>query len=129
MRQLTYVSTAGAMPHGDMEQILMSATRNNAELGITGMLLFNGQNFLQLLEGEPAVVDALLDRVEADSRHSGVVVMTDIEIAERCFPDWSMQLLRLAESVEERQRALERHLPGRLDKMVRRHILNFAALN
>lgn len=108
---------------------MTSATRNNAAAGITGLLLFNGQNFLQLLEGERDAVDALLDRVETDPRHSGVVVVTDIEVAERSFPGWSMRLLRLAESVEARRQALEGHLPGNLDEMVRRHILNFAALN
>jgi hypothetical protein len=129
VRQLVYVSTASALPHGDLEQILTSATRNNAAAGITGLLLFNGRNFLQLLEGEGAAIDTLLDRVEADPRHSGVVVVTDIEVAERNFPDWSMRLLRLAESIGERRGALESFLPESLDVMVRRHILNFAALN
>ena len=108
---------------------MTSATRNNAAAGITGLLLFNGQNFLQLLEGEQDAVDSLLDRVESDPRHSGVVVVTDLEIAERSFPDWSMRLLRLADEAELRRRTLEAHLPGNLDDMVRRHVLNFAALN
>ena len=129
MRQLVYVSTASALPHGDLEQIMTSATRNNAAAGITGLLLFNGRNFLQLLEGERDSVERLLDRVEADPRHSGVVVVTDLQVAERSFPDWSMRLLRLAETVEERRSPLEAHLPANLDDMVRRHILNFAALN
>lgn len=108
---------------------MTSAARNNAAAGITGLLLFNGRNFLQLLEGERDAVDSLLDRVESDPRHSGVVVVTDLEVAERSFPDWSMRLLRLAEDAELRRGALEAHLPGNLDQMVRRHILNFSALN
>jgi hypothetical protein len=117
------------MPHGDLEQIMTSATRNNERAGITGLLLFNGRNFLQLLEGERDAIEGLLDRVEGDPRHSGVVVMTDIEIPSRRFPGWSMRLLRLSESVEERRETLDQHLPADLDDMVRRHILNFAALN
>lgn len=129
MRQLAYVSTASALPHGDLERVMTSATCNNAVAGITGLLLSNGQNFLQQFEGERDAVDALLDRVETDPRHSGIVVVTDIEGAERSFPDWSIRLLWLSESAEERRRALEAHLPGNLDDMVRRHILSFAALN
>ena len=33
---------------------LAASARNNPERGITGLLLFNGRNFLQLLEGEEA---------------------------------------------------------------------------
>lgn len=129
MRQLVYVSTACAVGPSDLEQIMTSAARNNAAAGVTGLLLFNGQNFLQLLEGEEDAVARLLDRVEDDPRHSGVVVVTSLAIETRSFPEWSMRLLRLSTSVEDRRAALEVHLPERLDEMVRRHILNFAALN
>lgn len=129
MRQLVYVSTACAVGPSDLEQIMTSAARNNAAAGVTGLLLFNGQNFLQLLEGEEDAVAQLLDRVEDDPRHSGVVVVTSLETDVRSFPEWSMRLLRLSTSVEERRAALDAHLPGGLDEMVRRHVLNFAALN
>lgn len=129
MRQLVYVSTACAVGPTDLEQIMTSAARNNAAAGVTGLLLFNGQNFLQLLEGEEDAVARLLDRVEDDPRHSGVVVVTSLETEARSFPEWSMRLVRLSTSVEDRRAALDAHLPEELDEMVRRHILNFAALN
>lgn len=129
MRQVVYVSTAANIGEGDLESILHDAKRNNAGIGITGFLMFNGQNFLQLLEGSEDALDTLIDRIEADPRHSGLVVMSDLQVAERCFPDWSMKLVRLSASVEQRREELDAVLPASLDPMVRKQMLNYAALN
>ena len=36
----------------DLQEILTKARENNSKLGLSGMLLFKGGNFLQALEGD-----------------------------------------------------------------------------
>lgn len=74
----------------EIDQILDAARRNNPGLGITGMLLYHDGRFAQVIEGEPASIDALLARIAADARHSSMRVLIRDTIQHRAFPDWSM---------------------------------------
>lgn len=93
MKRLAYISAASPdLEITDMEAILNAAVRRNEELGVTGVLLFNGLNFLQILEGAPEAVAQVYSLIIADRRHSGVVTILDEQTEEQIFPDWSMQL-------------------------------------
>jgi hypothetical protein len=91
MHQLLYVSnTAHNLTVGDLDNILTTSRRNNAMLGITGLLLFIEGGFLQILEGEERAVRELYARVATDPRHANPHLMLDREIPVRAFPQWSM---------------------------------------
>jgi hypothetical protein len=91
MRQLLYVSdTQPDLAAGVLDDILTASRRNNAMMGITGLLLYIDGGFLQMLEGEERTVRELYSRVAADRRHSGLRLMLDREVGERAFPGWSM---------------------------------------
>ncbi len=92
MKSILYVSVAdAAIDRGAVQAIIAHSTRRNAADDITGVMLFNGTNFLQLIEGDDAVIDACFARIKRDPRHNGVVVMRDAAIAQREFPGWSMR--------------------------------------
>jgi hypothetical protein len=129
LSQYLYISTAPTLPREQVDAILATSARNNPERGITGLLLFNGRNFLQLLEGEEGEVAGLMDRITADPRHSGVSVLDRRTIAERTCPDWAMKRVLIAENIANRRDMLERDLPEGLDPEVRKMIVNFAVLN
>jgi hypothetical protein len=96
MQQLLYVSnTARDADPAMLEDILTASRRNNAWLGITGMLLHADGGFLQVLEGEADVVSALFDRIAADKRHWNSHVLLK-RAAERMFGAWSMGFHRLS---------------------------------
>ena len=88
---LVYVSSA-VRPFSPTElvDLLTNCHENNAALGITGMLLYKDGNFMQVLEGEEAVVRMLYAKVGRDSRHRGLLTLLEGPRAERQFPDWSM---------------------------------------
>lgn len=89
--QLVYVSTA-KVPFSKTELLDLlhrSRTRNEA-LEITGLLLYKEGNFLQVLEGEPPVVEALFSRIQREPRHTGVIQLLSQPIKARDFPDWTM---------------------------------------
>jgi hypothetical protein len=54
------------------------------------MLLYCSQSFLQVLEGEPSVLDATYQRILADPRHTNLRRLLDVEVPGPLFPDWSM---------------------------------------
>jgi hypothetical protein len=88
---LTYLSE-GTVPFSktDLRELLIKARENNSKLGITGMLLFKGGNFLQVLEGEKEKVLALYDRVAQDRRHARITILFQGVSKKRDFADWSM---------------------------------------
>ena len=91
LQQLLYVSAAAkAISADDVTDILAAGHRNNPARDITGMLLFTGESFLQVLEGAPDVVDDTYRKITRDPRHSGALVLARRPIAHRAFPDWSM---------------------------------------
>jgi hypothetical protein len=91
MIQLIYTSRAAVGFSGErVEELLDQARRANQALGITGILLYDGDLFVQLLEGEAADVDALFDRIKRDQRHAGIQPLIREDIPERQFSNWSM---------------------------------------
>ena len=91
MISVAYVSTA-AERFGDAEiaALLRHSRENNTALGLTGMLLFKGDQFMQVLEGEDDQVRALYAVIEADPRHTNVRTLLSAPITTRKFSEWSM---------------------------------------
>ena len=88
---LVYVSYArDDMSDAELSDLLAKSRENNAALGITGMLLYHNESFMQYLEGEKEEVLELYDRIAIDDRHTGVTLYFEREIEERNFADWSM---------------------------------------
>lgn len=94
MIRTVYFSTAmSEIKQSDVDEIVAHAATANRARNITGALAYNGRNFCQCLEGDPAAVCALLDIISTDPRHAGFKVLDEKEISARHFPEWSMQLV------------------------------------
>ena len=94
LTQLFYVSrAANAYDNDAVKDILAISRRNNQRDDITGCLLFSGTCFAQVLEGRPAVVDAKLKRIAADTRHVDFRLLVERPITLREYGDWSMGYL------------------------------------
>jgi Sensors of blue-light using FAD len=79
--QFLYVSRLA--PGADftvVNEIARAARHHNPGHGITGALLFDGERFCQLIEGPRAAVDALMQRIHADPRHTGVLTLHSGEL-------------------------------------------------
>jgi hypothetical protein len=70
--------------------LLDRARTANAERALTGMLLYIGGSFFQVLEGEAEVVDAVYGRILADPRHCRITLIIREPIADRSFSAWTM---------------------------------------
>ena len=92
--QLGYVSTASAnLRPQDLVQILTRSGELNARDNLTGLLLLHGQHFLQVLEGEEALVRATFERIRRDERHHGISVLFEHTVEVRENSDWHSDLL------------------------------------
>jgi hypothetical protein len=97
MIQISYVSRATApMSSEQLLDLLQTCLGNNAGDGITGMLLYGNETFLQSLEGDEDVVDGLLERIREDSRHTDIQVLHRRSIRRREYSDWSMGFKRVS---------------------------------
>ena len=100
---LIYVSSATRdLTEADLVQLLEQSRDDNRELGITGMLLYKGGNFMQILEGEREAVKSIFGKIQIDERHKGVIVVMEGEIEQRQFPEWAMgfKIIQRSETID-----------------------------
>lgn len=91
MHQLIYISTARLSdPDREIGQILLTSRRNNLRDGITGLLVFDGKRFLQVLEGPRLQVEAALLRIRGDARHRAPVILSARPTEQAEFGKWDM---------------------------------------
>ncbi|MCB1928696.1 MAG: BLUF domain-containing protein [Rhodocyclaceae bacterium] len=101
MFYLVYVSSCrGLMSRSSVQQLLHQCVERNGPLGITGILLYQSGNFLQLLEGPQEVVETLYEKISGDPRHHQVTRVLSGNAPQRLFPNWSMAYKNLADLPE-----------------------------
>ena len=71
-------------------EILEEARRNNPRYGITGLLCYSGDVFIQVLEGGRDGVCELFNAIVRDQRHGSVRMLLFEEVTSRRFGDWTM---------------------------------------
>lgn len=82
----------------EIELILNTARGFNEANNITGCLLYNNNQFLQLLEGEFTILMELYERIKKDSRHQNLVLLHMRETAYRIYPNWTMAFQSLEQA-------------------------------
>jgi hypothetical protein len=73
-----------------IEDILGKSRINNPANGITGILCYSGDIFIQVLEGGRDEVCELYNAIVRDQRHTQVRLLAYEEIRERKFCNWTM---------------------------------------
>ena len=100
--RLIYGSRATPEIVGEMErhveQIVTTSQRNNAAVGVTGLLLCCRDVFVQVLEGDRTAVETVYARVSRDARHEDVRIVSTDYAVERMFGQWSMCARALSEA-------------------------------
>ena len=97
--RLIYASrSAGMLSPVEVKDIVRSSQRNNAKLAVTGALMLSNGVFLQCLEGDHLVVNALYHRILLDPRHREPAILSYAEIDQRLYGAWSMGLVSTTEA-------------------------------
>lgn len=94
LRAIAYVSQARPDLSAERLQTLVSdAARFNRMAGVTGVLLQDGQRFLQYIEGPPDGIDSVYERILQAGSHVDIVELARGRLGQRQFPYWSMRAL------------------------------------
>jgi len=73
--------------------------RFNEAHGITGILIFDGQRFVQYMEGPQQQVVALAKKISLDKRHTNFTPQHEARgITSRLFSGWSMAYLSVEDA-------------------------------
>ena len=94
--RLLYASRAAeAVTQELIEAILQSSRKHNPALGITGVLCYGGDVYMQVLEGGREAVNELYNKIVRDTRHREVMLLHYAEVPERHFAGWTMGQVNL----------------------------------
>lgn len=127
LKTLTYTSRASLdLGDEDLAAIHQTARHLNALDGITGLLLFDGSRFLQIIEGAEDAIDNLVERLRMDRRHSAFELRDERYLERRSFPDWSMELVRVRAGYGDAKDALAPILPNSVAGPVRELVFKMA---
>lgn len=95
--RLLYASRAAQPVSTEFIDALLAQSRaHNPAHGITGILCWGEDVFMQVLEGGREPVNALYNHIVRDPRHRDVVLLSYEEITERRFSGWTMGQVNLA---------------------------------
>ena len=129
LKTLTYTSRARLdLSARDLSDIHGAARHLNALDGITGLLVFDGTRFLQILEGAEEAIDNLVERLRRDPRHSALEIRDERFVERRSFPEWSMELVNVSAGYLEARPEVESILPAEVTPAVRDLVLRMTAL-
>jgi len=104
LHRVVYLSCATQdFPAEALEELLIGAREANSRCGVTGMLIYHDGSFFQVLEGRKGDVLDTLDRIRADTRHAGMIMLENRPCRRSTFPDWSMGY-RVLQELSEPQR-------------------------
>ena len=79
-----------------IDSIMEQSRKNNPARGITGLLCYGDDLFMQVLEGGRDEVCELYNSIVRDERHQNVRVLSYEEIPERRFGSWTMGQVNIA---------------------------------
>lgn len=93
---IVYVSTATHLLSDDELEALLAASRSkNPARDITGILLYDDGNFMQVIEGPRQAAFDLYDRIQQDPLHTGLITLIEQPIKKRLFFEWAMEFRNL----------------------------------
>jgi len=129
LTSVTYTSLARLdLQSSDLEDIHRTARDQNALDGITGILIFNGTHFLQIIEGSSEAIEDLIERLRKDPRHTGFEIRDRRKVEERSFPEWSMELVRVKASYFEARDTIADRIPHSVPEAIQARLFRMTEL-
>jgi Sensors of blue-light using FAD len=122
--ELSYLSEAVSdMSFLGLMRLLESARNFNQKHGITGILLYDNQQFGQIIEGERTSIMKAWKRIQDDKRHHRIELLEIREITERSYPEWLLRfyggetLARDYPALAEMVGGMDKHSLALMNKM------------
>jgi Sensors of blue-light using FAD len=71
-------------------RLLAHSFLNNQKYNITGLLIYKNKQFSQVIEGEEAAIERIWSKIQRDTRHKDIQLLSKEPIVNRSFTKWSM---------------------------------------
>lgn len=113
LTRLIYYSDATPGADLNIESLLKTARDFNARNNVTGALWYDGDHFVQVLEGGRRAVSQTYHRIAVDQRHREIELVSCCGIDSRLFHQWSMGLF--ADTQDNRSLLLKYSGENKLD--------------
>ena len=94
MQMMSYISESkilAEMQQSELENIVRSSNKRNAQLGISGVLFLRGNTFFQTFEGPDDAMKDLYKKIVKDDRHEHMYLLMNERIKQRRFSEWAME--------------------------------------
>ncbi|WP_087024816.1 BLUF domain-containing protein [Thaumasiovibrio subtropicus] len=102
IERIVYISKSQVrFSQRELDMMLVEFRKKNQAEGISGVLLYSGETFIQLFEGEATSVARLWLRIKADCRHEEIVLLERSVSQKRIFGGWAMGFVRVSPQVSE----------------------------
>lgn len=103
LTRLVYYSQRNPSVDMDVDALIKGCKRKHIKQSLTGMLHYNGDYFVQVIEGGRVDVSALFHQIVRDVRHSNVILLSFSDVRERLF---STQPMGLRQGMDKQSRAI-----------------------
>jgi hypothetical protein len=91
VKRIIYCSQATSdITPEELVALLETSRRNNEKAGLSGMLLYSSQSFLQMLEGDEDALKSTYAKIGVDDRHTNLRLLMNSDVPAPLFPDWTM---------------------------------------
>lgn len=102
LHRRAYVSRATRpLEASEFSLLLRRARTRNTAVGIGGVLLYSGTQFLHVIEGPPEAVEETFERVSQDPRHEDIRVLIDEPISHSGYSGWAMHFVEIDDHLVE----------------------------
>lgn len=71
-------------------RLLAHSFLNNQKHNITGLLIYKNKQFSQVIEGEETAIERIWSKIQRDTRHKDIQLLSKEPIVNRSFTKWSM---------------------------------------
>ncbi|HWZ24020.1 MAG TPA: BLUF domain-containing protein [Verrucomicrobiae bacterium] len=86
----------------ELQTMLEETRETNAQVGVTGLLLYKDGTFLQVLEGDQETVMKLVSSIKEHYRHKDFQILLRGTSEHRLFTNWSVGFRDLTDSSPKR---------------------------
>lgn len=92
LQAIAYLSQATPnLSANQLEELVQRAAVHNLMAGVTGFLIFDGDRFLQYIEGPEDGVALIYSRILNSRSHSDVIELARGRLSQRGMPYWPMR--------------------------------------
>lgn len=84
----------------ELNSIIAKAKVYNKKAGITGLLFYHNNSFVQILEGDEESLNVLLTKIAQDNRHKNIQRIIDEPLGHRYFDNWHMDSFNISSKEE-----------------------------